>query len=654
MNTIKRNFFCIVMLGLGLIGSAHGSAIAAAESTEGCFLLEDFESFQWRSKWASNLPSLPSIRSKRAAHDGKYGLLHFGRWYYNPLIPIEEGNTRLGAWILLTQCLFQINSNHSASLGFGATGDATLAFTLSLDEARFVKLSHSFRGLTETVLDTQPFAATPGEWYRVEIDFPLSTAARARIFDESGVLLLDFSIRDLDPFSAGVSFSATFAMLDSLSVCNDGEHPSWRFPPLWQTIKGDFQRTGQRAINTQLSAPVQESWAFSLDQFSHQPTSPCPPPYDQPQYDKEVIYSSLAVSGDGKVFFGSVMNCPTNAGYVSGDGWFYAVDQCTGELLWSQNMHGWVESSPALSYDNQVVYVGSKSGLLTAMDTQTGEILWEFPTGSAISSSPAVDRNGTIYIGTLDGKLYAVRPEGTQKWSYDDVPPDGSVHSTPAISQDERTVYFGYAHTCGGPGENPCPKPPRDFFLVAVNTATGALRWQFPIDGQIWGSPMVSPYDGSIVFPTFNQDGPNYVYSVSPSGSENWRYQTDSFSNGIPSIGPDGTIYIGNFIGGADSNSNLYAINSDGSLKWEFKTLTTNINYQSGVTLINGGKTLLFGTYTGEIYALDADDMSIQWTYLAGNIVQSSIAVSPDGQIFFGDWNGVAHSIGGAHSYLCE
>jgi outer membrane protein assembly factor BamB len=653
MKGIKLCFACIVLFGLHAEVWINTAAPMAAESTENCLLLEDFEAADWKSGWENNRPSVSSLRCTLGAHDGNYGLLNFGRWYYNPGVPLSEDNTRLGAWVFFPKS--PSVRKRSASLGFSATEEGTLAFRLTADEAQLVQLSNGYKGQTEAVLHTQPFAATPGEWYRIELDFPSLTGVRARVFDESAHLLLDTSIRDLDPFSAGVSFSATFARMDSLSVCNDGAQPSWRFPPLWQTISGDFQRTGQRALDVQVDAPVEESWTFSLDQLGNPPTTPCPPDYDQqPGIDTEVIYSSPAVSGDGKVFFGSVMNCPVQSGFNAGDGWFYALDQCTGELLWSQNMHGWVESSPALSHDNRVVYVGSKSGLLTAMDTRTGEKIWEFPTGAGITASPAVDNKGTIYIGSLDGSLYAVRPDGTLKWAYDAVPPDGSIHATPALSEDERTVYFGYAHVCGGPGQDACPDPYLNFFLAAVNTATGKLRWQFPIDGQIWGSPTVSPYDASIVFPTFNSDGPNYVYSVSPAGDENWAYQIDSFANGIPSVGPDGTVYVGEFARGS-----LYAINPDGTLKWQF-TLAGNLNYQSSIALINGGGTVVFGTYgnqqlvTGKVYALDADDMSVQWVYDAGNVVQASVAVSPDGQIFFGDWNGVQHSIGETDRYLCQ
>jgi outer membrane protein assembly factor BamB len=35
---------------------------------------------------------------------------------------------------------------------------------------------------------------------------------------------------------------------------------------------------------------------------------------------------------------------------------------------------------------------------------------WEFLTGDAIHSSPALGKDGTIYFGGLDRKLYAINP----------------------------------------------------------------------------------------------------------------------------------------------------------------------------------------------------------------------------------------------------
>ena len=35
-------------------------------------------------------------------------------------------------------------------------------------------------------------------------------------------------------------------------------------------------------------------------------------------------------------------------------------------------------------------------------------LLWEFKTGGGVWSSPAIGSDGTVYVGSDDGKLYAV------------------------------------------------------------------------------------------------------------------------------------------------------------------------------------------------------------------------------------------------------
>ena len=53
--------------------------------------------------------------------------------------------------------------------------------------------------------------------------------------------------------------------------------------------------------------------------------------------------------------------------------------------------------------------------------------------------SAAIGADGTIYVGSWDGKLYAISPYGTLKWSYTT---GGSVRSAPALGADG-TVYVG-------------------------------------------------------------------------------------------------------------------------------------------------------------------------------------------------------------------
>jgi outer membrane protein assembly factor BamB len=38
-----------------------------------------------------------------------------------------------------------------------------------------------------------------------------------------------------------------------------------------------------------------------------------------------------------------------------------------------------------------------------------GTVLWEFKTGDVVAASPAIGTDGTVYIGSFDSKLYAIK-----------------------------------------------------------------------------------------------------------------------------------------------------------------------------------------------------------------------------------------------------
>jgi outer membrane protein assembly factor BamB len=102
-------------------------------------------------------------------------------------------------------------------------------------------------------------------------------------------------------------------------------------------------------------------------------------------------------------------------------------------------------------------------------------------------SSPAIGADGTIYLGTSDRNprpvLFAVRPNGTLRWSYTpsgmpiDVGADFfEIYSSPVIGSDG-AVYFG-----------------QEFSRVyAVDAQAGAERWVVRTLGSIlWSSPTLT------------------------------------------------------------------------------------------------------------------------------------------------------------------
>ena len=58
-----------------------------------------------------------------------------------------------------------------------------------------------------------------------------------------------------------------------------------------------------------------------------------------------------------------------------------------------------------------------------------------------LDSSPAIGRDGTIYVADWD-TLYAIKPDGSERWRFDTENVIGSVDSSPAIGSDG-TIYIG-------------------------------------------------------------------------------------------------------------------------------------------------------------------------------------------------------------------
>jgi outer membrane protein assembly factor BamB len=83
-----------------------------------------------------------------------------------------------------------------------------------------------------------------------------------------------------------------------------------------------------------------------------------------------------------------------------------------GALRWSYHMHENLYSSPVVGADG-TVYVGSSGGPLYALGPPAsgtaGVCGWSYRLGSSrMGWSPAIGADGTVYIGSDDGTLYAI------------------------------------------------------------------------------------------------------------------------------------------------------------------------------------------------------------------------------------------------------
>ena len=88
------------------------------------------------------------------------------------------------------------------------------------------------------------------------------------------------------------------------------------------------------------------------------------------------------------------------------------MDRANGSVRWTVTLPRPVWSSPTVVDDVLIIGDCAWAGRVLAFDvsdtTVQPPLLWEVPTGGCVEASAAV-WNGTIYIGSRDGFLYALR-----------------------------------------------------------------------------------------------------------------------------------------------------------------------------------------------------------------------------------------------------
>lgn len=156
----------------------------------------------------------------------------------------------------------------------------------------------------------------------------------------------------------------------------------------------------------------------------------------------------VAIGGDGKPRWTFAAGADVSAGtIIQTDGTIvFGTDEGKifwlspdGALLRTTQLKSGVRAAPALG-DNGVVFFTTLDGALAALNPD-GSLRWAFRTGARHVSAPLVDRQGTVVFGAADSRVYAVSKEGVLRWS---VLLDGPIAATntPLLGPDG-TLWIG-------------------------------------------------------------------------------------------------------------------------------------------------------------------------------------------------------------------
>lgn len=235
------------------------------------------------------------------------------------------------------------------------------------------------------------------------------------------------------------------------------------------------------------------------------------------------------------------------------------------------------------------------------------EMAWAEPginTGShtAAKSSPLV-YDGDVIVPGDTGTVRSFTPAGEQNWTASLASSTRGTHSTPAIVEN-------YIFTAGYDGA-----------VYAFDVDSGDRLWRTRVSDAIGSSPVY--YDGVVYCATeFYEPSGGMVALDAATGGIIWEdNRMTNHAHSITGLDPD----AGVFAAGCNDGS-LYVWDlADRSYRGRFETGDA---IKGPICMSDG--LAIFGSWDGNVYAVDVDSLSQVWRYETDYKIMSGPAVHPD------------------------
>lgn len=249
---------------------------------------------------------------------------------------------------------------------------------------------------------------------------------------------------------------------------------------------------------------------------------------------------------------------------------------------------------------------------------QQGNIIWtlNFEPREVCFTSPSIASDGTIYMATTrqsvgdSGFVYAINPEGNIKWRFTTERGFGS-QATGAVGKDD-TYFIGssdrYFYAINREGKLKWKKQFSFVFNrqrpaiteggeVILSIASGIIAFNASSGDTLWFHESASRVAHGI---SIDRNGNIYagtstgLLSLSPFGEKRWEFPTTALPIIEPVIAADGTILF------TVTDSLLYGLNPNGSLKWTFNLLGSSVSNVPAIA--SDGSLITMGLGSGKIH----------------------------------------------------
>lgn len=307
------------------------------------------------------------------------------------------------------------------------------------------------------------------------------------------------------------------------------------------------------------------------------------------------------------------------------------LNPITGDTLFTMPKYGWHEFNEGitLSHDGHTIYTVVAASVfgdgdgdhVAALDTD-GNLLWHYDTYCGNVSKPALDVSGNLYVNLSDGY-----PPYENEASVISLDPNGSLRWRGLVFDDHEEFI-----TCPVVGGNKVflgrEKVDNVGSVFALNTSNGSIAWDrdFPEDMMRSDVPGIS----NLGF-TFNSYSNNYLYYLNSSNGNNlsgWPFNSnlDNF-RAATVIDENGNLFNGT--DEKDGSSFVYALNQNGSVKWQNQIY---LDYRSSQVIGDNGL-LYFGLQNNVLFAVNKETGVEAWS-LNLNRFFDEMAIGPDGTLY--------------------
>lgn len=278
---------------------------------------------------------------------------------------------------------------------------------------------------------------------------------------------------------------------------------------------------------------------------------------------------------------------------------------------WMTDLGAASQCAPAVA--NGRVFVGTNGGSMQCFDAVTGARIWRVDLPGDVISSPVV-ADGAVYFGCGDSRVYCLLADnGATLWSK---LCSGPVYSPPVV--DAGTVYIGNNGTgVANTG-----------YIYAINAATGAEVWKYPVGYSIELRPCVTP--DTVIVGSWD----SYIYAINrATGTLRWRTQRNSNRYYSPADSWPVAVPSANRVYLADRESVLNVLNlTTGAVEW-----TRTAMASQGLT--PDGTDVLLRNTAGTLQRIRPDGTSV-WS------ASCSLDSAPVAPTSAGNWVAVANQHG--------